>query len=121
MTKLFKPFSLFIFIVVSYNLTAQVNKHVQFSFSGSRDEKGAFVSIKARIADTAHLFSTKRSSPDDVFVSSVEFDSAARKYLKDSLAELGQVKTAPNSVAEGTEVRYFSDSVEWRQRLNILP
>src|SRR4051794_37323939 len=120
MIKLFKPFLLLLFYFVSHSLTAQVSKHVQFSFSGNRDHSGAFISIKAKIADKVQLFSTKKKSPDDAFISSVEFDSSAKRYLKDSLVELGQLKTETNAAA-GAEVRFFLDSVEWRQRLNISP
>ncbi|WP_297816503.1 cytochrome c biogenesis protein CcdA [Segetibacter sp.] len=91
---------------------------MQFSFSGNRDEKGAYISVKAKIADKVRLFSAKKKSADDVFISLVEFDSASKKYVKDSLVEIGDLKTAMNPDA-GQEVKYFSDSVEWRQRLNI--
>lgn len=121
MIQLFKPFLFFLFIVVSYSLTAQVNKHVQFSFSTNRDADGAFVSIKAKVADTVKLFSIKKSASDDAFISAVEFDTSATRYLKDSVVELGNVKTAPNPAATGTAIRYFDDSVEWRQRLTISP
>ncbi|WP_147204467.1 protein-disulfide reductase DsbD family protein [Segetibacter aerophilus] len=118
MIKFFKPFSLLLLFFVSHTLTAQVSKHVQFSFSGNRDEKGAYLSIKAKISDKVQLFSTKKKSVDDAFCSSVEIDSLSQKYLKDSLIEIGNLKTAMNAAA-GEEVRYFSDSVEWRQPLNL--
>lgn len=118
MTKFCKPFSLLLLFFISHTLTAQVSKHVQFSFSGNRDEKGAYISVKAKIADKVRLFSAKKKSADDVFISLVEFDSASKKYVKDSLVEIGDLKTAMNPDA-GQEVKYFSDSVEWRQRLNI--
>ena len=54
-----------------------------------------------------------------MFFSQVQFDSSARKHLKDSLIELGNRKTSNEAAAGGTAVRYFTDSVEWRQRLNI--
>jgi hypothetical protein len=118
MTKLYAAFLLLSFSFASHIGTAQVVKHVQFSFSGNRDEKGAFVSIKARIADKVQLFTTKKKSADDPFISTIEFDSTSRRYLKDSLVEVGQLKTAVNPAA-GAEVRYFTDSVEWKQRLNV--
>jgi thiol:disulfide interchange protein len=118
MIKFFKPFSLLLFFLISHTLTAQVSKHVQFSFSGNRDEKGAYLSIKAKVSDKVQFFSTKKKSADDAFISSVDFDSSGKKYIKDSLIEIGQLKTAMNAAA-GQEVNYFSDSVEWRQPLNI--
>ncbi len=113
-----KPILFLISFFISYNIVAQVSKPVQFSFSADRDANGAFVSIKAKIADKVQLFSTKKRSPDNAFISSVEFDSSAKRYLKDSLSELGQLKTA-SIAAAAAEVSYFLDSVEWKQRLNI--
>ena len=119
MIKFFKPsLLLLLFSFVLNTITAQVSKHVQFSFSGDRDEKGAYVSIKAKIADTVHLFSTKKQYPDDAFISLVEFDSSSKPFLSDSLIEVGQLKSGINN-ASGGEVKYFEDSVEWRQRLTI--
>src|SRR3954447_21953738 len=119
MTKFFKPLPLLLFLIVSYSLTAQVSKPVQFSFSANHDDSGAFISIKAKIADNIRLFSIEKKTAEDVFFSRVEFDSSAGQYLKDSLTELGNVKTSHEAAAGGKEVRYFSDSVEWRQKLNI--
>lgn len=118
MIKIFRPLFLLIFFFISFHIAAQVSKHVQFSFSGDRDEKGPFVSIKAKVADRVQLFSTKKQSADDAFISLVEFDSSAKTYLSDSLIEIGSLKTTMNKAA-GAEVKYFEDSVEWRQRLNI--
>jgi thiol:disulfide interchange protein len=120
MMKFFKTLSLILFFFVSQHLAAQVSKHVQFSFGADRDQNGAFVSIKAKIPPKVQLFSAKKKSADDAFISQVEFDSSVRKLLKDSIIEIGQLKTAKNSAA-GAEVRYFEDSVEWRQHLNLSP
>lgn len=119
MTKIFRlSLLLTLFFFLFKNLTAQVSKHVQFSFSGDRDDKGAYVSIKAKIGDKVQLLSTIKKSADDPFISLVDFDNSATPFLKDSIIELGQVKTALNAAA-GTELKFFTDSVEWRQRINI--
>ncbi len=67
------------------------------------------------------LFSAKRKSADDVFISSVEFDSAGKQYITDSLSEIGILRTAADESTGGAEVRFFADSVEWKQSLNIKP
>src|SRR4051812_10345353 len=113
MTTFFKSLLLLLFAIVSYNVTAQVSKHVQFLFSGDRDPSGPFISIKARIADSTRLFSINKKTSEEVFVSAVRFDSSATRFLKDSLVELGQLKTGREAAANGEEVRYFTDSVEW--------
>lgn len=104
----------------SLTMTAQVTKPVQFSFSANRDASGqAFVSIKAKVADDVKVFSVKKTSADDAFVTAVDFDSASKRYLKDSLKEMGNIETSLDSVTGGSELRFFSDSVEWKQLLNI--
>lgn len=118
MIRIFRVVLVAVFTFIIQHSTAQVSKHVQFSFSGSRDDKGAYVSIKAKIADNVQLFTSKKQTPDDAFVSLIEFDSSAQKYLKDSVEELGQLKTVINAAA-GEDVRFFTDSIEWRQRLNV--
>ena len=100
-------------------MTAQVNP-VQFSFSGGRDAKGqAYIDIKAKLGASTQLFSTKKKTATDVFVSAVEFDSSSKKFIKDSLVEKGVVKTFKDSTNGGGEVSYFTDSVLWHQPLNL--
>lgn len=118
MTKFSKLLFLFTFFFISYSITAQISKPVQFSFSADRDENGAFIRIKARIDDRVQLFSTKKVLPDDAFITTIEFDSSAKRYLKDSIIEGGQLQTSVNPAA-GAEVRFFTDSIEWKQRLKI--
>lgn len=119
MTKLYKASFSLLFYFISYTLTAQVTKHVQFSFSGVHNQNEAFISIKAKIADSVKLFSIKKNSADDAFISAVEFDSSVKHLLKDSLIETGNLKTAATAATGGATVRYFNDSVEWKQALNI--
>lgn len=105
-------------LFIAYTVAAQVQKPVQFSFVGGRDQAGSFILMKAKIADNVKLFSIKKKSADDAFISSIEFDSLNTRSLKDTLVETGQQKIAFDSSA-GAEVRFFTDSVEWKQRLNI--
>jgi thiol:disulfide interchange protein DsbD len=112
-------FTIFLILFTSHTITAQVNP-VQFSFAGTRDAQGqAFVSIKAKIADSAILFSAIKKSADDAFISSVEFDTTARRFLKDSLVELGHTQSGSDPAYNGGNVIFFRDSVEWRQALNL--
>ncbi|MDB5247631.1 MAG: cytochrome c-type biosis protein DsbD, protein-disulfide reductase [Segetibacter sp.] len=123
MLKFYNSFFLLLGLFFSCNsntITAQETKPVQFSFSADRDAAGqAFVVIKAKVTGDARLFSITKKSADDAFISAVTFDSSSNRFLKDSLVESGNVKTAIDSTTGGTEVRFFSDSVEWKQPLNI--
>lgn len=121
MIKFLKGVFLITGFLISYTMAAQVNKPVQFSFLADRDASGqAFISIKAKVADGYKVFSAKKKSPEDAFVTSVDFDSTSRRFLKDSLKETGNIQTSYlDSLTGGSEVRFFSDSVEWKQFLNI--
>ncbi|HEX8356114.1 MAG TPA: cytochrome c biogenesis protein CcdA, partial [Segetibacter sp.] len=93
---------------------------MQFNFSAERDASGAaYLRVKATIADGVKLFSITKKSPDDAFLTTVSFDSSSVKYLKDSLLELGNVQTSTDSATGGSAVRFFIDSVEWKQPLTI--
>jgi len=122
MTRFFKEFLFVTGFFISFTVTAQEIKPVQFSFSANRDASGqAFVLIKAKVANDFTIFSAKKKSADDAFVTAVDFDSASKQYLKDSLQETGNLQTAIDSAAGGSEIRFFSDSVEWKQLLTISP
>lgn len=120
MSKFYTSFFLLFSFISLNTITAQETKPVQFSFSSDRDASGqAFVLIKAKIANDVKVFSAKKKFPGDVFVTSVDFDSTSKQYLKDSLQEAGNLKTSRDSSTDGSEIRFFSDSVVWKQLLNI--
>lgn len=120
MTKFFKGFFLITGFLISLTITAQETKPVQFSFSSNRDDSGrAYISIKAKMAPGVQLYSAKRNLPEEVFLTSVDYDSTAKKYLRDSLAEGKNVKMSTDSLTGDMAVRFFTDSVEWRQALNL--
>lgn len=122
MIKTFIVFFLANLFLVSSSTTAQVRKPVQFNFSSGRDtgdSEKADVSIKAKIAPGFHLFSAQKKTEDDVFLTSIEFDSTIKKSLSDSLIEIGSVMTSKDSSAGGPATRFFADSVEWKQELSL--
>jgi thiol:disulfide interchange protein len=120
MPKISRTLFLILGFFTSIIATAQDKQPVQFGFSAIRDAGGqAYISIKAKVADSAQLFSAKKKSGDEVFVTSVIFDTSARRYIKDSLVELGNLKTANDASTGGVAVRYYRDSAEWRQPLSM--
>ncbi|HSU48947.1 MAG TPA: hypothetical protein VLJ41_00065, partial [Segetibacter sp.] len=118
MIRFFKSTPILILCFLSNIVAAQVEKSVQFSFLPEHKGNQTFVTIKAKIPEKVQLFSIQKKSPEDAFVSSVEFDSASKHYLKDSLIEIGKIKNAFNASANA-EVRFFTDSVEWKQEVQI--
>lgn len=120
MIQFLKGFFFVIVFLISLTLTAQDIKPVQFNFLANRDASGqAFISIQAKVAPGAQLFSIKRKLPDDAFFTAVDFDSSAKRYLKDSIIELGNVKTSLDSATGSMAVRFFIDSAEWQQPLSL--
>ncbi len=120
MFKFYTSFFLLFSFLILNTITAQETKPVQFYFSADRDASGqAFVSIKAKVANNVKVFSAKKKLPDNAFVTSVDFDSTSKRYLKDSLQEIGNLQTSVDSATGGSEMRFFSDSVVWKQLLNI--
>ncbi|MDB5192709.1 MAG: cytochrome c-type biosis protein DsbD, protein-disulfide reductase [Segetibacter sp.] len=121
MNKFFKVFLFLVAFFTLQNITAQVAKPVQFNFSAIREDKGdAYLIIKASINSGAQLFSAIKKTPDDPFISSIVFDTSVTKYIRDSIVEIGNLKTLNDSTTGGIEARYFTDSVVWKQKLNVL-
>ena len=119
MNRIYKVIIVVISFIISFNATAQ-HPPVQFSFAGGRDAGGkAYIAIKATISDSLQLFSAKKKKADDAFISSVEFDSSARKFIAGSLQEHGIVKSIADTTSGGSEINFFTDTVLWQQTLNI--
>ena len=120
MRHLIKLFSVTLGILISISLTAQDTLPVQFTFKAQRDGEGnAFVIIKATISKGVQLLSAKKQTADEAFISAVGFDSSAERLLKDSLVETGNLKSGTDAAAGGEVIRYFTDSVVWKQQFNI--
>ncbi len=119
MKYLVKGFFTVLALLITLYITAQV-KPVQLSFYGGRDAKGqAFIDIKAKLGDSIQLFSAIKKSPDDAFVSSIEFDSSSKKYIKGDLEEKGSLKSYKDATDGGKDIRFFTDSIIWHQPLNL--
>ena len=101
-------------IFLSIISVAQV-KPVQLSFTAERTSKdAAILTVKAKIQPGVQLFSVKKQTADDAFITAIVFDTASSKFLKDSLQEKGNLKSAIDS-STNTTTRFFADSVEWQQ------
>ncbi len=102
-------------VLFANNLFAQ-DSSVRFAFTKERlNEKEILLKIKAHIAPGIELFSLQKS-PDDPLYSNIHFDSSVINLLKDSLISKGAEHIEYDSLVKSS-VRYFSDSVEWQQRI----
>ncbi|MEP7142346.1 MAG: cytochrome c biogenesis protein CcdA [Ferruginibacter sp.] len=105
---------------LSLTATAQDKQPVHFSFEKQSKGNGEFVlAIKAFPAKGVQLFSVQRISDSLPVNTSFNFDSSIIKYLKDSISESGAFKTAPEPALNNAVIRYYTDSVEWKQRIKL--
>ncbi len=89
---------------------------VNFSFTKERlNDKQVLLKIKATLAPGIELFGIQKS-PEDLLYSNIAFDSSASKLLVDSISTSGIEHNEYDSLVQG-RVHYFSDSVEWQQKL----
>ena len=102
-------------------LSAQQSKPVQFLFSvGRLNDSLTYLSVKATITKGTYLFSVKKQSADDAFVSSIKLDSSFIKYthVNDTVIEIGTLQSLKDTQASAV-YHYFTDSVEFRFPLHI--
>jgi len=114
---------LFLFVVLSFtNITAQNEHPVQFHFRSERvSDTSAILSVKAVLSGGSQLFSIKKSTTDDPFVSAISLDSnlSGNIHITGTVTEKGQLQLVKDT-AQGNNYRLFSDSVEFSFPLHIL-
>ena len=104
----------------TFNLTAQDLQPVQFSFDNVDNGNGEFIlKIKALPAKGVQLFSIKKISNELPVNTTISFDSAIVKYLKDSITETGKIQTAEDPALNNTPIGFYTDSVEWQQKIKL--
>ncbi len=120
MKKYTRLFAALISSLFLLSVTAQDIKPVQFTFSGQRDAAGnAFLEIKAIAKDSVRIMSVTKATSDDVFITAIGFDTSVQKLLKDTVTETGKLQRIAEAASGGETVRYFNDSVTWRQALLV--
>jgi len=105
---------------LSHNIAAQDQSPVQFDFEKQNIGNGEFVlKIKATPGKGVQLFSIQKISDDLPINSSFLFDSSILKYLTDSIAESGALKTSPDPSLGNVVTKFYTDSVIWLQKIKI--
>jgi len=110
----------FCLTATSFKATAQTQPSVQFSFSTTPvNDSLQTLTISADIPKGLQLFSVKKSSDSDVFVSALQMDTIFSKffYSKDSVVELGTLQLIKQP--DGSNYRLFSDSAKFVFPLHI--
>ncbi|MES2646149.1 MAG: cytochrome c biogenesis protein CcdA [Bacteroidota bacterium] len=107
-------FLVLILIVFATNtITAQNNNSVQFYFDVKKlSDSSATLVVKAVLKDGLNLFSIKKSSADNPFVSTLTLDSSKSKHtlLQNNVVETGKLQLVKDSL-NNYDYRLFADSV----------
>ncbi|MBC7689356.1 MAG: thioredoxin family protein, partial [Aquabacterium sp.] len=109
-----------LFLLLSIKLLAQDKPPVQFYFEKENAGNGEFVlKIKAVASAGVKLFSIKKIQGDLPVNTTINFDSAVLKYLKDSVAESGKIQTGTEAALNNTAISFYTDSVQWLQKIKL--
>ena len=99
---------------------SQDSSAVKFSYSSQRlNDSVAVLSIKGKIAPGIKLFALQKS-PDDIMYSTIQFDSSVLFRIKESISQKAAVQNVIDPLLQ-SEVYFFTDSVEWQQKISATP
>ncbi|MDB5207387.1 MAG: hypothetical protein JWR72_2462 [Flavisolibacter sp.] len=99
--------------------TAQAQNPVQFSFTQEPSGNEILLKIKAVVQPGNQLFSVKKFSEDAPVHTQIKFDTSASYILKDSVAEKGAAQQTVEADFNNALVIFFTDSVEWQQKIEV--
>ncbi|MEO8961063.1 MAG: cytochrome c biogenesis protein CcdA [Ginsengibacter sp.] len=120
MTRFIRLAVFLLLIFFAREAVSQDSSAVKFSYHTERlNDSAVILSISGKIAPGIKLFALQKS-PDDVLYSTIHFDSSAPLQLKDSLIQKEKIQNAIDPSLQ-TNVYYFTDSVEWQQKIKALP
>ncbi len=113
----------FLFIIgflISHTIAAQDTSPVQFNFSKETKGKGEFIlTITAKPAAGIKLFSISKIAEDLPVNTVINFDSAAKKYLIDSIFETGNLHSETDKGLNNSVITFYTDSVLWKQKIKL--
>ena len=108
-----------LYIFSFFAATAQDSSAIKFSYGQQRiNDKEVSLTITAVVATPGAKLFALQSSPDDAVYSQVIFDSASSAYLKESVAEKGNIVSETDEILQ-LPVNFVSDSVQWVQTINL--
>lgn len=104
---------------IGFGAWAQDSSQIKLTYTSERlDDNEVLLTIKAVVVgEGKKLYSVNKLSEESVF-STVEFDTAVKKFLKDPLLEKGNVKTEKDADL-GVDVKYAVDSLIWQQKVTL--
>jgi thiol:disulfide interchange protein len=107
----------FLFLMLlAANVFSQSSSAIKFSYSTQRiNDSEVVLSIKGAIPAGVKLFALQKS-PGDIMYSSIHFDSSVSSRFKGSVFSKEKIQTKKDPALEST-VRFFTDSVQWQQKI----
>lgn len=106
-----------VFTAILFLNTAQAQNPVQFRFTQEVSGRDVLLKIKALVPQGSALVSVKKISDDAPINTQIRFDSSSGFLLKDSISEKGVPKSSTEPDFNNARVTFYTDSVEWQQRL----
>jgi thiol:disulfide interchange protein DsbD len=118
--KYFSTLSLILFLIsFSFATYAQDSSIIKFSYNQQRlNDKEVALIITAKVAKPNVKLLALQKNADDAVYSKIDFDSAAIKYLEDSITQKGNIATETDTDLQ-SKIYFVSDSVQWMQIINI--
>jgi len=115
-----KPAGILFLMLLYVNVFSQKSPAITFSYNTQRiSDSEVVLSIKGKIPAGIKLFALQKS-PDDILYSSINFDSSVSSRLKDSVFSNEKIQKIKDP-ALGSTVHFFTDSVQWQQKLKSSP
>lgn len=118
MYRLLQRLVLFISLFLTAFTSSSQDKPVTFSVQQEGKGDEYILKIKALIKEGSKLYSIKSFGAEAPICTQINFDSTAKGFLKDTILEAGTAKTEADP-SFNVNVTYFSDSVEWQQKLDL--
>ncbi len=115
-----RSLALLLLTFVALGAWAQDSSQVKLTYTSERlNDNEVLLSIKAVVVgEGKKLYSVNKLSEEAVY-SSVEFDTAAKKFLKEPLVEKGNIVTEKDADMDGVEMKFATDSLVWQQKVTL--
>ena len=103
--------------LVTFSAISQ-DKPVTFSVQQEGKGNEYVLKLKAKIKEGSKIYSIKSFGPDAPINTQINFDSSSKAFLRENMLEAGTAKTETDA-SFNVSVTYFTDSVEWQQKLDL--
>jgi len=103
--------------LVTFSAISQ-DKPVTFSVQQEGKGNEYVLKLKAKIKEGSKIYSIKSFGPDAPINTQISFDSSSKAFLRENMLEAGAAKIETDA-SFNVSVTYFTDSVEWHQKLDL--